>query len=117
MWKLKSNDYKESFVKTDVVSSDKKTTVLLSLKKLTLFWGLAAFSVFIPLLHFILVPTFFGLGIFAFISQYKNNFYFELAICQCPQCLQDFEIKNFYFFDGKKLSCSHCMAQLKIDKN
>ena len=37
MWKIRSNDYKESFVKTDVVSIDKKTTVLLSLKKLALF--------------------------------------------------------------------------------
>lgn len=114
-WKLKTNDFKESLVTGNVVACEKKDTIFLSLKKLGLFWILAAFSVFIPLMHFILVPAFLGLGIFAFLSQYKNKFYLEKANCQCPQCMQSFALNKFYFFDGKKLGCTHCMAQLNIE--
>lgn len=115
-WKLKTNDFKESIVAANIVACEKQKTVLLSLKKLGLFWLLAGFSVFIPLMHFILVPAFLGLGVFAFLSQYKNKFFLEKADCQCPQCLKNFTLENFYFFDGKKLGCTNCMAQLRIEQ-
>ena len=115
IWKLTTNDYKVSVITATVVACEKKKTFFLSLKKLILFWLAATFSVLIPVLHFILVPAFLGLGVFTFFNQYKNKFFFEKAECQCPQCLQKFFLNNFYFFDGKKIGCTLCMAQLRIE--
>ena len=116
-WKLKTNDFKESAISAAVLGCEKKKIFFLSIKKLVLFWSIAALCIFIPLLHFILVPAFFGLGIFSFLSQYKNKFYLAKADCQCPQCQKHFTLENFYFFDGKKLGCTNCMAQLRIEQD
>ena len=114
LWKLRTNDFKESEVRAVIKACDKTKMIFLGLKKLSLFWALALFSVMIPLLHFVLVPAFLVVGIVAFLGQYKNEFYTKAANCLCPQCLNQFSLESLYFFDGKKLRCQLCMAQLTI---
>lgn len=113
-WILRANDYRHATLGIRANPCTKKTVVILSLKKLTLFWGLAAFSIFIPILHFVLVPAFLIIGVYTFNTQYKNTHLLEDGTATCPACQKNFFIKASYIFEGKKLICELCMEQLTL---
>lgn len=114
-WILRANDFKQSHLAVEVFSCEKKEMFLLSLKKLVLYWGLAAVSILVPLLHFILVPSFLLIGVYVFLSQYKNTYFLKKGTYTCPSCNHPSSLENIYFFAGKKVSCDLCMAQLVIE--
>lgn len=116
MWILRANDFKQNPLEVNIVPSSKKSVILLSLKKLGLFWGLAMVSILIPILHFVLVPAFLIIGVYAFLSQYKNTHSLHEGSSTCPACQGRFPIKNIYIYDSKKINCELCMEQL-IFKN
>jgi len=57
-----------------------------ALKKLALFWVLAILSILVPVLHFVLVPLFFFLGIFFFYRSYKSEGKVLAGTVSCPHC-------------------------------
>ncbi|MGZ3690219.1 MAG: hypothetical protein ACXVAX_01875 [Pseudobdellovibrio sp.] len=113
-WMLRTNDFKKEILNLEIVPCTKNELVILSFKKLALFWGLAICSVFIPVLHFVLVPSFLIVGVVAFMKQYKNTHLIKGGIYICPECKRDFEMKPIYFMEGKKIDCSLCGTQLSI---
>lgn len=61
---------------------------LRALKVLLLFWLIAGITVFVPIAHFILVPSFFLAGpIMAFFT-YRLDMAAKNAQVECPKCLQ-----------------------------
>lgn len=113
-WILRANDYKQAALVTPAITCKKNAVIFLSLKKLAVFWMLAAVSLLIPILHFVLVPAFFFIGIFMFMFQYKNTHMLEAGTGSCPTCLKNFSISEIYIFDGKKINCELCMEQLTL---
>ena len=84
-------------------------------KGLTIGWVLAMFSIFVPILHFILVPGFFILGIVLFFAMSAETETIAGGQGVCPDCKQEFRIEG-----GRDLPfddvCNHCRAHFKIEK-
>lgn len=84
------------------------------IKKLLLFWGLALFSVFLPVVHFVLVPLFFILGIFFAAKARQIRQEIVSGEIRCPRCLKDVKIEKAQFRDAHKEICQHCACAMKI---
>jgi len=58
------------------------------------FWGAMVVSVFIPIAHFVLVPSFFAAGIWQFVRRLRLHRLVRGAHGRCPDCgvEQDFEL-------------------------
>ncbi|PIS11419.1 MAG: hypothetical protein COT73_04060 [Bdellovibrio sp. CG10_big_fil_rev_8_21_14_0_10_47_8] len=65
-----------------------------ALKQLAIFWGAALFAVLIPILHFVLVPTFFGLGIYLFTRTMKAKSTLISGSVACPVCSEKIVISR-----------------------
>ncbi len=114
-WLVKTNNFKQSPLLGEVITCEKRKVVLLSLKKLGLYWGLALFSVLIPVLHFILVPTFLVIGLITFFSLYKNSHYLSFGSYVCPLCDNRITLEKTYFYERKKINCDVCMEHLVLE--
>lgn len=113
IWILQTNDFKKIELSGSAVTTPlRKEVTILSLKKLALFWGLSLFCVFIPVLHFLLTPLFFFLGILTFLKQHRNTHFIKEMTIPCPSCQQSLVLKNLYFLEDKKINCDHCANQL-----
>ena len=64
-----------------------------AVKGLAGFWGAMVVSVFIPIAHFVLVPSFFGIGIWQFVRRLRRHHLVRAARGACPDCgaEQEFE--------------------------
>lgn len=113
-WVLRTNDFKFFPFAGESIACTKNDLVLQSLKKLSLFWGIGFLCVFIPMLHFFLVPGFIIAGIYSFLKQYKNTHHLLAGSFRCPSCDETSEVKNLYFHEDSKISCSNCARQLTI---
>ena len=116
VWTLRTNDLKRELLVADILVCQKKYKINLGLKKLALFWGLAIVSIFIPVLHFVLVPAFLITGVVSFFNQFKHTHLINKGEYVCPSCKRDFQIKNIYFSDGHRLNCELCQTQLVIEE-
>ena len=78
-------------------------------------WGAALVSVFIPVAHFILVPTFFIAGIAAAIARARENTRLLGVHGTCPRCAeeQDFEVGG-RFTSSRSLDCPKCHNTLTL---
>ena len=65
-----------------------------AVRGLTGFWGAMVVSVFIPIAHFVLVPSFFAAGIWQFVRRLRLHRLVRGAHGRCPDCgvEQDFEL-------------------------
>jgi ribosomal protein S27AE len=113
-WKVRTTDFIESSLYGGSHQSSKKEMLLLSLKKLAGYWLLAVFCIFVPILHFFLVPFFLISGVFAFYSQMKNTHSLATGFYQCPSCSEKVELKNFSFHADKRFSCERCGIHLVL---
>lgn len=113
-WIVRANDFKQNPINGTAEVCSKKTLLIQALKKVGLFLGLAVASLFIPLLHFILVPAFLLLGALAFKNQMSNTHHFKLATYPCPTCGKANSISDLYFHEDAKLGCTSCSARLAI---
>lgn len=73
---------------------DKNQRLKLASKKLAIFWTLAIFFVLIPVLHFVLVPSFLILGVVMFTRQMAQTSIIVEAQAQCPNCKHELILKN-----------------------
>jgi len=85
-----------------------------ALKGLAGFWGAMVVSVFIPIAHFVLVPTFFVVGIWQFVRRLKTQQLVRGAHGRCPDCgtEQDFELLSRRF--PQSVTCGSCHRGLTI---
>lgn len=115
-WILKTNNFKVADIEGVIIDCKKNAIVMMSLKKLSIYWALAIFCILIPVLHFILTPLFFVVGLMAFFSQYKNSHFLQTGFYVCPLCLNRVEIKKIYLYQGMKWNCNVCMEQMKLEQ-
>ena len=78
-------------------------------------WGLALVIVFIPVAHFILVPTFFIAGIAVAVARAREATRLLGVHGVCPRCAaeQDFEVGG-RFTPSKSLDCPKCHNTLTL---
>jgi len=72
---------------------DKSDRLKRALKFLALSWLAAGITLFIPLAHFVLVPSFFLLGIYLAFSASKTHQAMDNASGSCPACKEAITIK------------------------
>lgn len=84
------------------------------IQKLLFFWGLAIFSVFLPVVHFVLVPLFFMLGIYFAVQARKVRFEISDGEIHCPRCRADVKIKKAAFEEDHKEICQQCAGLMKV---
>lgn len=84
------------------------------LKTLGVFWAISAFTVLIPIAHFVLVPLFFVIGPIAASVVYKKTSKIVGGSIPCPICKHAFEIaQNPVTWPAKEI-CSHCRGQIRL---
>jgi len=79
------------------------------------FWGAMVVSVFIPIAHFVLVPSFFGMGIWQFVRRLRRAELVRGAHGTCPDCgaEQDFELAGGLRFP-QAVQCRTCHRGLTL---
>ncbi len=77
-----------------IVTFDPARRLRRALKGWAASWGAMVVSVFLPIAHFVLVPSFFLLGIWQFFRRLKQAEQVRGAHGRCPDCgaEQDFEL-------------------------
>ena len=107
---------KQSVTQLSICSLSTLGKLKYATKSLAICWGIALLCVFIPVLHFFLVPLGLIIGLFLF---YRNFQFQELLIdgkISCPACRHDFEAKKIAFNWPKQESCSACDLELILKK-
>lgn len=79
------------------------------------FWGLALCSVFIPVAHFVLVPTFVVAGIVMAIKRAREDRRLVSITGPCPRCGAAQELQpGGRFVDGRTLDCPKCHGNVTL---
>lgn len=86
-----------------------------TLAGLGMFWGLALGSVFIPVAHFVLVPTFVVGGIVMAVKRAREDRRLLRVRGACPRCgtVQDLQ-PGGRFVDGRSFDCPKCHGNLTL---
>ena len=86
-----------------------------TLAGLGMFWGLALASVFIPVAHFVLVPTFVVAGIVMALKRAREDRRLLLVRGACPRCGAVQELRpGGRFVDGRSFDCPKCHVNLTL---
>jgi hypothetical protein len=98
-----------------VQSFDKKERVRRALKGLATFWGAALGSVFIPIAHFLLVPSFALYGAYTFFERLGARQIVTAAEGTCPDCgrKQKLEMGGRWNVP-RNVACRYCQRSLRI---
>lgn len=113
-WIAQTNDCKSNPLQGSVTQCSKNELIRVGLKRLFLFWLGATICVFIPILHFFLVPLFFIIGIIAFIRTQRCNLKIQSASYLCPSCQVQNKIKEVWFEENYRARCEACAIQVII---
>ena len=103
-------EYGEAEVQT--ISSDK--LFLKALARLTICWCIAIVCILIPILHFILVPAFFFLGIYLAVRTTKLKNEIVSGTIRCPHCSQIVNLPKSAASWPHTEICQNCSPMLKI---
>ncbi len=97
-----------------VVSFDHAARVRRAVKGLAGFWGAMVVSVFIPIAHFVLVPSFLFVGVWQFSRRLRTGEMVKGAHGRCPDCgsEQDFELGGWGF--PQSVQCASCRRGLTL---
>jgi len=93
---------------------DRAARVRRALKGLGGFWGAMVVSVFLPVAHFVLVPSFFFIGIWQCVRRLKMTERVRGAHGRCPDCgtEQDFELGSSRV--PQSVTCGSCHRGLTL---
>ena len=94
----------------------KRERTLRGLKSLGICWGLAVAAVFLPLLHFVLVPLLLLAGPAAFFWIAGQEQVVLGGSGGCPDCGKTFEIVRSPARWPLSDSCNHCRSQVTIER-
>jgi hypothetical protein len=117
-WVIRTNDFKSSPLKhAELVACKESESLIKGVKDLLKFWGLALLCIFIPVLHFFLVPSFLLLGIYMLFKGIKYKFRVQTPGTEiCPACQKPLDIKSMWLESSIRFSCQHCATQLVLEK-
>jgi hypothetical protein len=86
-----------------------------TLTGLGMFWGLGLASVFIPVAHFVLVPSFVVAGIVMAVKRAREDRRLLLVRGACPRCGAVQELRpGGRFVDGRSFDCPKCHGNLTL---
>ncbi len=86
-----------------------------TLAGLGMFWGLALVGLFIPVAHFVLVPTFLAAGIIVAAKRAREDRRLILLRGACPRCGAEQEFRPGGRFVGERsLDCPRCHGNLTL---
>ncbi len=90
-----------------------------SLKIFFILFGISIFSIFVPVLHFVLVPGFLiAAGVMAWLTFQESKF-IDLANVPCPKCSAPFSEKGLHPNKKQKfikIYCYHCRTNMKLSQ-
>ncbi|HEX6078008.1 MAG TPA: hypothetical protein VF197_00165 [Methylomirabilota bacterium] len=82
---------------------------------LGMFWGLGLASVFIPVAHFVLVPTFVVGGIVMAVKRAREDRRLLWVRGPCPRCGVEQEFKpGGRFVEGRTFDCPACHGNITL---
>jgi hypothetical protein len=82
---------------------------------LGMFWGLGLACVFIPVAHFVLVPTFVVGGIVMAVKRAREDRRLLSVRGPCPRCGVEQELKpGGRFVDGRTFDCPACHGNITL---
>lgn len=112
---LLNNSDKFIALKSDLIPATKKMKIQNGIKKFGLFFGLALASVFIPVLHFVLVPAFLIIAAVSFFYGYRVEFQVSAPVSfNCLECSKELALP-LLVGSNRRLNCTHCTAQHRIE--
>lgn len=86
-----------------------------ALTGLAIFWGSALGGLFIPVVHFVLVPTFVVAGIIIAAKRAREDRRLVLVRAACPRCDVEQEFRpGGRFVNGRSFSCPRCHGNLTL---
>lgn len=98
-----------------VRSFDRPERVRRAIKGLATFWGAAIGSVFIPVAHFLLVPSFALYGAFTFFERLGTTQIVTAAEGTCPDCGKTQKLDTSGRWKvPRDVACRYCQRALRI---
>src|SRR5256885_16330960 len=98
-----------------VRSFDKRERIRRAMKGLATFWGAALGSVFIPVAHFLLVPSFALYGAYTFFERLGARQVVTAAEGTCPDCGTPQKLETGGRWQvPRTVACRHCQRALQI---
>lgn len=95
---------------------DRSESLGRAFKALGIWWLLAIVGVFIPVLHFVIVPLFLVLGVYFALKQSRVRFEIEGGHFICPACgVQNAFEKGRAFFPREE-RCVSCFVTVQIEE-
>lgn len=88
--------------------------LLNAFKKIGICWLAAVLSIFIPVLHFVLVPAFFILGIYLFRRSFKARARIIRGEISCPKCRHTIAIAAGALMWPVTEICQSCVNTVRI---
>jgi hypothetical protein len=96
------------------VDWDKQERMKNALKTFGFLFTLSFVSIFIPILHFVLVPSLF-IGSFVFaMDKYQEKMRSEGGSGECPKCHQEFKVQPSSWVNRVTNNCDHCHEDLEM---
>jgi hypothetical protein len=96
-------------------SFDKRERVRRAIKGLATFWGAAVGSVFIPVAHFLLVPSFALYGAYTFFERLGARQVVTAAEGTCPDCGKPQKLETGGRWQvPRDVACRFCQRRLRI---
>lgn len=100
-----------SAIRRDLTSGER---LLRSFRSIAIFWIVALLSVFVPVLHFILVPLFIILGIVFGIMTFLQSSLILSGTVLCPSCKAEVQLVPNAESWPREQRCTSCYLMLKI---
>ena len=94
----------------------KQEMLMNAAKKLGLFWMLAFFSIFIPFLHFFLVPCFLIVGVITARKSFNSAARVLQGETACPYCQKEIKIGSSLLNWPLTEICQNCVNTIRINK-
>ena len=116
-WIIKSPNNKTTPLEAEVLSCNRKELMPRGLKRMAKFWGIALACVVVPVLHFILVPGFFILGIYFGSETLKLKYKIIDGTFTCPDCNKTNCLKDLWFKETQAPICQECGVQVILTRS
>jgi hypothetical protein len=107
--------YPPCWVTTVIIEQTPPQRLGRALAGLGMFWALALGGLFIPVAHFILVPTFVVAGVVVAVKRAREDRRLVLIRGACPRCGAAQEFKpGGRFATGRSVDCPKCHGTLTL---
>jgi hypothetical protein len=98
-----------------VVDRGMSERLLRALFALAVCFAFAGVCVFVPLSHFVLVPTFVVTGVTLFLLRLREHASLVSVRGSCPSCREEkLILSSGRFRDGRSVRCDQCATQMRL---